>query len=49
MRLARDLEAGHEPFAAQHGEIMTVRSAGFLADIGTSFVEASEPRVRVAR
>jgi len=49
MRLARELEEGKEPFAAQHGDIMTLRSAGFLADTGVSFVEASEPRVRVGR
>ncbi len=46
MKLSRDLEAGHEPYAAQHGELLTVRSAGFLADPGASFVELSEPIVR---
>jgi nitrite reductase/ring-hydroxylating ferredoxin subunit len=49
MKLARDLENGHEPYAAEHGESLTVRSAGFLADPGVSFVEASEPIVRVTR
>ena len=49
MRLARELEAGVEPFAAQHGEILTVRSAGFLAPAGSSFVEMSEPLVRQRR
>ncbi|HEY2593415.1 MAG TPA: Rieske 2Fe-2S domain-containing protein [Chloroflexota bacterium] len=46
-RLAQQLEAGTEPFAAQHGEIMTVRSAGLLTGKDVSFVEASEPLVRV--
>jgi phthalate 4,5-dioxygenase len=48
MRLAQQLEEGHEPYAAQHGEIMTLRSAGVMTDKGVSFVEASEPLVRVA-
>jgi hypothetical protein len=47
MELARDLEEGREPYAAQHGEILTVRSAGFMTDPGISFVDASEPLVRV--
>jgi phthalate 4,5-dioxygenase oxygenase subunit len=47
MRLAHQLEEGHEPFAAQHGEIMTLRSAGLLTGKGISFVEASEPLIRV--
>jgi len=49
MKLARDLEAGHEPYAAQHGEVLTVRSAGFLAEPGASFVELSDPIVRQRR
>ena len=49
MRLARELEEGKEPFVAQHGEILTVRSAGFLAEKDVSFVEASDPLVRVGR
>jgi phenylpropionate dioxygenase-like ring-hydroxylating dioxygenase large terminal subunit len=49
MRLARELEEGKEPFVAQHGEILTVRSAGFLSDKDVSFVEASDPLVRVGR
>jgi phenylpropionate dioxygenase-like ring-hydroxylating dioxygenase large terminal subunit len=50
MRLAGELEAGKEPYAAQHGdEIMTVRSAGLMTGTDISFVEASEPMVRVAR
>ena len=48
MRLATQLEEGQEPFAAQHGEIMTLRSAGFMASKEASFVEASEALVRVA-
>ena len=31
---------------AAHGELLTVRSAGFIAPAGASFVEDSEPRVR---
>ncbi len=46
MRLARELEQGKPPYAAQHGELLTVRSAGFIAPVGASFVEESEPRVR---
>jgi phenylpropionate dioxygenase-like ring-hydroxylating dioxygenase large terminal subunit len=46
MKLARDLENGSEPYAAQHGELLTVRSAGFFAEPGASFVELSEPIVR---
>ena len=49
MRLARELEAGVEPYVASHGELLTVRSAGFIAPKGISFVEASNPIVRVAR
>jgi phthalate 4,5-dioxygenase len=49
MRLAQQLEEGQEPYAAQHGEIMTLRSAGLMTDKGVSFVEASEPLVRVSR
>ncbi len=49
MKLARDLENGIEPFAANHGELLTVRSAGFVAPKGVSFVEASDPIVRLAR
>jgi hypothetical protein len=48
MRLAKQLEEGQEPFAAQHGEIMTLRSAGFMAKKEASFVEESEALVRVA-
>ncbi|MFN0073605.1 MAG: Rieske 2Fe-2S domain-containing protein [Chloroflexota bacterium] len=47
MKLARDLEEGREPFAAQHGELMTLRSAGFVSAPDVSFVDASEPIVRV--
>ena len=47
MKLTRDVENGVEPWAAQHGEALTVRSAGFIADNGISFVEASDPIVRV--
>ncbi|MSQ10678.1 MAG: aromatic ring-hydroxylating dioxygenase subunit alpha [Dehalococcoidia bacterium] len=46
MRLARDLQAGREPYAATHGELLTVRSAGFLADEGASFVELADPIIR---
>jgi phthalate 4,5-dioxygenase len=46
MKLARDLEVGKEPYAAQHGELMTLRSAGFVAPNNVSFVDASEPIVR---
>ena len=46
MKLARDLEEGKEPYAAQHGELMTLRSAGFVAPNHISFVDASEPIVR---
>jgi hypothetical protein len=46
MRLARELEAGAEPYAAKHGEMLTVRSAGFLADEGASFVELADPIIR---
>jgi phenylpropionate dioxygenase-like ring-hydroxylating dioxygenase large terminal subunit len=46
-RLSQQLEAGIEPYAAQHGEIMTLRSAGLMTDKHASFVEASEPLVRV--
>jgi hypothetical protein len=49
MRLAHQLEEGQEPFAAQHGEIMTLRSAGLMTAKDISFVEASEPLVRVGR
>jgi hypothetical protein len=49
MRLARELEEGKEPWAASHPEVSTVRSAGFLADSDRSFVEVSEPLVRVGR
>jgi phenylpropionate dioxygenase-like ring-hydroxylating dioxygenase large terminal subunit len=49
MRLARELVEGKEPFVAQHGEILTVRSAGFLSEKDVSFVEASDPLVRVGR
>jgi len=48
MRLAQQLEEGQEPYAAEHAEITTLRSAGFMAERGASFVEASEPLVRVA-
>ena len=47
-RLSQQLEEGVEPYAAQHGEIMTLRSAGLLTGKDVSFVEASEPLVRVA-
>ena len=47
--MARELEEGKEPWAASHPEVSTVRSAGFLAETGTSFVDASEPLVRVGR
>jgi hypothetical protein len=49
MRLAQQLEEGQEPYAAQHGEIMTLRSAGLMTEKGISFVEASEPLVRVGQ
>ena len=49
MKLSRDLENGVEPYAAAHGELLTVRSAGFIAPAGVSFVEASEPIVRVGK
>jgi phthalate 4,5-dioxygenase oxygenase subunit len=49
MRLAAHLEEGQEPFAAEHGEIMTLRSAGVLTEKGISFVEASESLVRVGQ
>jgi len=48
IKLSEQLEAGMEPFAAQHGEIMTLRSAGLMTSKDASFVEASEPLVRVA-
>ncbi len=48
MRLARELEQGVPPYAAQHGELLTVRSAGFIAPAGAPFVETSEPLVRAA-
>jgi len=48
MKLARELEAGAEPYAAQHGEVLTVRSAGYIAPAGISFVEHSEPLMRVS-
>jgi phenylpropionate dioxygenase-like ring-hydroxylating dioxygenase large terminal subunit len=47
MRLARELEQGKEPWFASHPEASTLRSAGYVADIGKSFVEMSEPLVRV--
>jgi phenylpropionate dioxygenase-like ring-hydroxylating dioxygenase large terminal subunit len=47
MKLARDLEGGAEPYAAQHGELLTVRSAGYVAPAGVPFVETSEPLMRV--
>jgi phenylpropionate dioxygenase-like ring-hydroxylating dioxygenase large terminal subunit len=47
IKLSQQLEAGIEPFAAQHGEIMTLRSAGLMTAKDASFVEASEPFVRV--
>jgi phenylpropionate dioxygenase-like ring-hydroxylating dioxygenase large terminal subunit len=47
IRLSEQLEAGTEPYAAQHGEIMTLRSAGLMTAREVSFVEASEPLVRV--
>jgi hypothetical protein len=46
-RLAKQLEEGQEPFAAQHAEVTTLRSAGLLTEKNISFVEASEPLVRV--
>ncbi|MBV9582898.1 MAG: aromatic ring-hydroxylating dioxygenase subunit alpha [Chloroflexi bacterium] len=46
-RLAKQLEEGQEPFAAEHAEVTTLRSAGLLTDKNISFVEASEPLVRV--
>jgi phthalate 4,5-dioxygenase len=49
LRLAHQLEEGQEPYAATHGEIMTLRSAGLMTEKGISFVEASEPLVRVGR
>ena len=49
MKMAREVEQGIEPWAASHGEVLTVRSAGFIADAGISFVEASDPIVRVPR
>jgi phenylpropionate dioxygenase-like ring-hydroxylating dioxygenase large terminal subunit len=49
MRLAQQLEEGQEPYAAQHGEIMTLRSAGLMTEKGVSFVEASESLVRVGQ
>ena len=49
MKLARDLEKGIEPYAAEHGEDLTVRSAGFLAEDGASFIEVAEPLVRAGR
>jgi phenylpropionate dioxygenase-like ring-hydroxylating dioxygenase large terminal subunit len=48
IKLSEQLEAGMEPYAAQHGEIMTLRSAGLMTGKDASFVEASEPLVRVA-
>jgi phenylpropionate dioxygenase-like ring-hydroxylating dioxygenase large terminal subunit len=47
VKLARDLEDGTEPFAAGHGEIFRLRSAGILLEPGTPYVEASTPYVRV--
>jgi phenylpropionate dioxygenase-like ring-hydroxylating dioxygenase large terminal subunit len=48
IKLSQQLEEGVEPYAAQHGEIMTLRSAGLMTSKDVSFVEASEPLVRVA-
>ena len=48
MQLAHKLEEGEEPFAAEHGEIMTLRSAGLFTEPGISFADASEPLVRVS-
>ncbi len=48
MAMAHELEQGVEPFAAQHGEIFRLHSAGILLEPGTSYVEASEPVVRVS-
>jgi len=47
MRLAHQLEEGQDPWAAEHGEVMTLRSAGVLTAKDVSFVEATEPLVRV--
>jgi phthalate 4,5-dioxygenase oxygenase subunit len=47
MQMAHELEQGIEPFAAQHGEIFRLHSAGLLLEPGVSYVEASEPVVRV--
>ncbi|HTE85888.1 MAG TPA: Rieske 2Fe-2S domain-containing protein [Dehalococcoidia bacterium] len=47
MQMARELEQGTEPFAALHGEIFRLRSAGLLLEPGTPYVEASTPYVRV--
>jgi phthalate 4,5-dioxygenase len=48
IQMANELEQGIEPFAAQHGEIFRLRSAGLLLAAGASYVEASEPVVRVS-
>jgi hypothetical protein len=47
MQLAHELQQGKEPFAAEHGEIFRLRSAGILLEPGTPYVEASTPHVRV--
>jgi phthalate 4,5-dioxygenase len=47
MRLAKELQEGKEPYAAGHGEIFRLRSAGILLEPGTNYVEASTPVVRV--
>ena len=47
MRLARELQEGKEPYAAGHGKIFRLRSAGILLHPGTNYVEASTPVVRV--
>jgi phthalate 4,5-dioxygenase oxygenase subunit len=48
MQLARELEDGQEPYAASHGELFRLRSAGILLAPGLSFVEASDSHVRVS-
>ena len=47
IQLARELQEGQEPFAAAHGELFRLRSAGRSLASGLSFVEASDSHVRV--
>jgi hypothetical protein len=48
IQMANELQEGMEPYAAQHGEIFRLRSAGLLLNTGDSYVEASDPIVRVS-